>query len=226
MEGAIATALLAAARAPVWLAILLPVLTGLFGLLAGASAAAVVTTSHERNERFRTRMMESAEQVVEEMDAVLETLDRALNEAEGAGNDNYGFGEREEYAARGREILDEAISAYEALQRRLARLLLVHGDPRVRNQAREVEWMFGRYAANIRDAISDFSAGRATERIERSLEVAEERQKFSWMHRNRMLEVFHEEIFRYGTIGYALRQRFGRLRSVEALPGADAGGTS
>ena len=52
------------ATTPTWATILVASITGLFGLLAGASVAAVVTTSHERRERFRERMIVAASDFV------------------------------------------------------------------------------------------------------------------------------------------------------------------
>jgi hypothetical protein len=48
-----------------WVTIATAVLTGLFGFASGAGLAAMVTTSHERRQRFRERMIERADSVVE-----------------------------------------------------------------------------------------------------------------------------------------------------------------
>lgn len=52
---------LVATETPVWVAILLAVVAGVFGLLSGAAAATAITTSHETRERFRDRMIETAD---------------------------------------------------------------------------------------------------------------------------------------------------------------------
>jgi hypothetical protein len=53
-----------ATTTPVWVAILLAVLTGLFGLLSGAAAATAITTSHETREQFRDRMIVAADHFI------------------------------------------------------------------------------------------------------------------------------------------------------------------
>ena len=217
-------ALLAAAEAPAWAALALAAVTGLFGLLAGAAAASVVTTNHERNERFRTRMIESAEQVVADVDAVLQALDRAFTQAGTASNQNNDHAKRTAASERAKEFLEEAKPLTEVLVLRLARLLLVHGDHRVEDQAGEVRWNLGMYADAIGFLIADFDAGRLKDRIDKSFERADERQRFTWNQRNALLEVFHDEIFRYGTFGYSLRRRLGG--SSKLHPGAARGGAS
>lgn len=56
--------IVAGSGTPTWATILVAVLTGLFGFASGAGAAAVVSTSHERAERFRSRMIEAADAFV------------------------------------------------------------------------------------------------------------------------------------------------------------------
>jgi hypothetical protein len=51
--------------------------TGIFGFASGAFAAAVVTTRHERIEAFRARMIETADEFVEQLTQGLELLDNA-----------------------------------------------------------------------------------------------------------------------------------------------------
>jgi hypothetical protein len=53
------------AQSDTWVTVLVAVVTGIFGFLSGAGAAAVVTTGHERRQQFRTRMIEAADGFVE-----------------------------------------------------------------------------------------------------------------------------------------------------------------
>ncbi len=53
------TGIVAATELPAWAAIAVAVTTGVFGLLAGAASAAVVTTSYERKEKRRDKMTEA-----------------------------------------------------------------------------------------------------------------------------------------------------------------------
>ena len=75
MSEAVSVGLLAAT--PTWATILVAVLAGLFGLFAGASAAAVVTSSHERTERFRDRIIEAASRYIEPTGNALRVLETA-----------------------------------------------------------------------------------------------------------------------------------------------------
>jgi hypothetical protein len=67
---------LAATETPVWAAILLAVVAGVFGLLSGAAAATVISTSHETRERFRDRMIEAADGFIAQETEAFESLIR------------------------------------------------------------------------------------------------------------------------------------------------------
>ena len=85
-EAAVTSNILAAT--PTWAIILVAVLTGLLGLLSGTAAGAMVTTSHERTERFRERMIEAADAFVEAMvkaEAALRRADELIDESAGKG---------------------------------------------------------------------------------------------------------------------------------------------
>jgi hypothetical protein len=59
---------------PVWAVIALAFVTGGFGLLAGAAAAAVVNTSYERKEKRRDRMTDAIIDVEATLGPVAESL--------------------------------------------------------------------------------------------------------------------------------------------------------
>lgn len=71
--------LLAAADIPTWVAIVVPVITGLFGLLAGAAMAAVVTTAHERSEKLRGLMIDGIGDANDRLNEATERLAEAFD---------------------------------------------------------------------------------------------------------------------------------------------------
>src|SRR5262245_34961380 len=67
------------ATTPIWATIVVAVVAGVFGLLAGASAAAIVTARHQRNESFRTRMIEAADMFMRSIVSVRGALEDVSN---------------------------------------------------------------------------------------------------------------------------------------------------
>jgi hypothetical protein len=76
---------LVAGSTSAWTTIGVAALTGLLGLASGAGAAAAVTTSHERAERFRERMIGAADAFVGSLvtsEEALDTISRQATELE------------------------------------------------------------------------------------------------------------------------------------------------
>ena len=197
--------------------LLVALVAGLFGVLAGASAAAVITTNHERNEQFRARMIESAEQVIVEVDAAMDLLKPALRHAEGVVSleqDRYG---KAVDAAEATAVLKEALSAKATLARTLDRLVLIHPDPRVRTFAPQLAHNLDGWARFTELVIQKFEEGEVDENLIEKLNVAAERERYAQIHRERFLEILQDEIFGYGTFGYWVRKNRGTLRREAML---------
>lgn len=83
--------LLAADGLPVWAAITIALITAVLGLIAGAAAAAVVTTTHERTKDFRTRLLEALTDVVETFNRSAEGLSHAFDTTKFTIYDEYDY---------------------------------------------------------------------------------------------------------------------------------------
>jgi hypothetical protein len=199
--------------------LLVALVAGLFGLVTGASAAAVITTNHERNERFRTRMIESAEQVVVELNAVRGLLASALRHAEGLVSIQRDWEQKVEAASNTSQVLDKAGVAKDRFAANLARLMLIHPDPRVRILGPELAHVLDVWFRFTELAVEDFQVGASDEMIIKRLEYAVQRERYAEIYRDRLHEIFPDEIFGYGTFGYWWRQRSRTLkREAKLLP--------
>jgi hypothetical protein len=100
--------LVVASELPVWAAITIALITAILGLVAGAAAAAVVTTTHERAKDFRTRLVEALTDVVEVFNRSAETLSRAFDTSEFTIYDTYDYAAIRRACAKTEQMLSEA----------------------------------------------------------------------------------------------------------------------
>jgi hypothetical protein len=163
-----------------WVTIATAVLTGLFGFASGAGLAAIVTTGHERRQRFRERMIQAADSVVELLVEAQLELSRATTRARTHTSDDQEAEVSSTEIQPRWELVDKHLRVAAAAEDRML-MLLGHlyvtfrgpevGDKAVAIHTRLVDWHrvlfkarrandFGRFDAEVRQARNNVSTAR------------------------------------------------------------------
>jgi hypothetical protein len=148
-----AVSLLLLATSTSWATVALGLGTGIIGFAGGAAAAAVVTTRHERVEAFRTRMIEAADEFVEQLAQALEVLDNAHEQVqEFLTAQSRAPDEKTEAMA---EVLDKTLASAEKtldhISRLIPRLYVIFRGRSVGNTGSHASLALGKMQENIRD---------------------------------------------------------------------------
>jgi hypothetical protein len=136
-----------------WVTSGVALVTGLLGLFAGASAAAVITTRQQTIEVFRNRMIEAADTVVGRLSAV----SRAAQHVERRLSD---LQPEESFGPDEMNSLRDAAWFRDEMEQELARLYVVFHDANVGDMANELAGAIERWIALLEDASRGASAER------------------------------------------------------------------